>query len=102
MCFAAGSGRPQAATFIPPSILLSTGASKRSSIGWQKSTEKFSSKSTIDSDSGLKTEKLVNFQAFSSTPATLEKRLSQLLPFKNFAEVLPKLRTFTTLPKPSK
>lgn len=39
MCFAAGSGRPQAATFIPPSILLSTGASKRSSIGWQKSTE---------------------------------------------------------------
>ena len=48
MCFAAGSGRPQAATFIPPSILLSTGASKRSSIGWQKSTEKFSSKSTID------------------------------------------------------
>mgnify|MGYP000458919885 CR=1 FL=1 len=28
MCFAAGSGRPQTATFIPPSILLSTGASK--------------------------------------------------------------------------
>ena len=103
MCFAAGSGRPQAATFISTKHFVELPARQNvPRIGWQKSTEKFSSKSTIDSDSWLKTEKLVNFQAFSSTPATLEKRLSQLLPFKNFAEVLPKLRTFTTLPKPSK